>query len=142
MKPALTALLALLALAPAAARAQESHAAPQGAAQVDSAVSHAASRQSQGAPAEGAGHGGEDADIITPHITDSHHLEIPLDLSPTKHVVMLLLAATLCAVVLITAAVAHRRHTHQVGRPKGFAAGIEAPCVWCPAGVPRRRTVP
>jgi len=153
MKPALTALLALLALAPAAARAQESHAAPRGAADVDSAVSHAASRESQGAPAAGAGHGaegGEDADIITPHITDSHHLEIPsfrppfvtevelphwhpvtiggltLDLSPTKHVVMLLLAATLCAVVLITAAVAHRRHTHQVGRPKGFAAGIEA----------------
>jgi F-type H+-transporting ATPase subunit a len=29
-------------------------------------------------------------------------------------------------VVLITAARAHVRHTHQTGRPKGFAAGIEA----------------
>ena len=160
MKPALAALLALLAFAPPALEAQESHAAPPGAANVDSAVSAAASRESRGVPAEALAHGGaaaqhggeggDDADIITPHITDSHHLEIPtfrppfvkevelprwapihvggveLDLSPTKHVVMLLLAATLCALVLITAAVAHRRHTHMVGRPKGFAAGIEA----------------
>jgi F-type H+-transporting ATPase subunit a len=89
-------------------------------------------------------------DIIMPHITDSHDIEIPwfnaawsreielprwapvhigglaVDLSPTKHVVMLLLAATLCAVVLIGVAQAHRRHTHEVGRPKGFAAGMEA----------------
>jgi F-type H+-transporting ATPase subunit a len=160
MKPALAALIALLAFAPPALEAQESHAAPPGAANVDSAVSAAASRESRGATAEALAHGGaaaqhggeggDDADIITPHITDSHHLEIPtfrppfvkevelprwapihvggveLDLSPTKHVVMLLLAATLCALVLITAAVAHRRHTHMVGRPKGFAAGIEA----------------
>jgi len=160
MKPALAALIALLAFAPPALEAQESHAAPPGAANVDSAVSAAASRESRGVPAEALAHGGaaaqhggeggDDADIITPHITDSHHLEIPtfrppfvkevelprwapihvggveLDLSPTKHVVMLLLAATLCALVLITAAVAHRRHTHMVGRPKGFAAGIEA----------------
>jgi F-type H+-transporting ATPase subunit a len=160
MKPALAALIALLAFAPPALEAQESHATPPGAANVDSAVSAAASRESRGVPAEALAHGGaaaqhggeggDDADIITPHITDSHHLEIPtfrppfvkevelprwapihvggveLDLSPTKHVVMLLLAATLCALVLITAAVAHRRHTHMVGRPKGFAAGIEA----------------
>ena len=90
-------------------------------------------------------------DIITPHITDSHCLEVPsfprfweprevalprwapfhigkteIDMSPTKHVVMLLVAAFLCMVVLITAARAHVRHTHEVGRPKGFAAGIEA----------------
>ncbi|MBA3672383.1 MAG: F0F1 ATP synthase subunit A [Gemmatimonadaceae bacterium] len=89
-------------------------------------------------------------DIIMPHITDSHHLEIPwvnaewgreislprweplhiggtaVDMSPTKHVVMLLLAATLCALTLIVSAQAHRRHTHEVGRPKGFAAGMEA----------------
>ena len=160
MKPALAALIALLAFAPPALEAQESHAAPPGGANVDSAVSAAASRESRGVPAEALAHGGaaaqhggeggDEADIITPHITDSHHLEIPtfrppfvkevelprwapihvggveLDLSPTKHVVMLLLAATLCALVLITAAVAHRRHTHMVGRPKGFAAGIEA----------------
>jgi F-type H+-transporting ATPase subunit a len=92
----------------------------------------------------------QQVDIITPHITDAPHMEVPywappfykevhlphwapvqlggltLDLSPTKHVVMMLLAATLCALTLITAAAAHRRHTHAVGRPRGFAAGIEA----------------
>jgi F-type H+-transporting ATPase subunit a len=90
-------------------------------------------------------------DIITPHITDSHCLDVPgfprfweprevelprwkpvtigsasIDLSPTKHVVMLLVAALLCCFVLIGAARSHVRHTHEVGRPKGFAAGIEA----------------
>jgi F-type H+-transporting ATPase subunit a len=130
--------LALVAAAPSPAVAQE-HAAPAG--------EHGA------APAG-------PVDIITPHITDSYHLELPywkapfatelclgrhigehgcgplwdpihigpveLNLSPTKHVVMLLLAAFLCMAVLITAARAHKRHTHQIGRPKGFAAGIEA----------------
>ena len=91
------------------------------------------------------------SDIITPHITDSHCMEVPgfpkfwevhevelprwaplhiggveIDMSPTKHVVMLLLAAALCCILLIGAARAHKRHTHDVGRPKGFAAGIEA----------------
>ena len=92
-------------------------------------------------------------DIITPHITDSHAIEYPclsgtyailtceahlptgwivpigsyqLDLSPTKHVVMMLLASLIACVVLIGAAVAHRRHSHAAGHPKGFAAGIEA----------------
>jgi F-type H+-transporting ATPase subunit a len=87
-------------------------------------------------------------DIITPHITDSRHIELPywkppfvkevstwpwgdihvagLDITPTKHVWMLLLAAFLCATTLITAAVAHKRHSHATGVPKGFAAGIEA----------------
>jgi F-type H+-transporting ATPase subunit a len=102
----------------------------------------------------------ERVDIITPHITDSYHMEVPywappfykeiclgrhvgehqceplwepvriggleLQLSPTKHVVMLLVAATLCALVLIGTARAHVRHTHAIGRPKGFGAGIEA----------------
>jgi F-type H+-transporting ATPase subunit a len=102
------------------------------------------------------GHGATPAqavDIITPHITDARHIEYPclsstasfvtceaelphwtpiqlggltVDLSPTKHVVMLLLAATLACVVLIGAASAHRRHSHAAGHPKGFAAGIEA----------------
>jgi F-type H+-transporting ATPase subunit a len=89
-------------------------------------------------------------DIITPHITDSHELELPywkapyhyevhlprwrpvhigpftVDLSPTKHVVMLLFAAFLCLATLLTAAAAHKRHSHQTGAPKGFAAGIES----------------
>jgi F-type H+-transporting ATPase subunit a len=92
----------------------------------------------------------ESEDFITPHIANSRYLELPywrapfhykvylprwepihlgpitLDLSPTKHVVFLLLAAFLSSVVLITAAVAHRKHTHRAGAPKGFAAGIEA----------------
>ena len=51
---------------------------------------------------------------------------LELQLSPTKHVLMLILAATLSAIILIGTARAHVRHTHQVGRPKGFAAGLEA----------------
>jgi F-type H+-transporting ATPase subunit a len=145
--------LALLSAAAggATAGAQEDHSA------TAAAQSHAVAADSgvQGiAPAEhGAEHGPAAAavDIITPHITDSHHMEVPclnyalmcevhlpewapvhipgigaVDLSPTKHVVMLLIAALLCCGVLITAAAAHTRHTHAVGRPKGFAAGIEA----------------
>jgi F-type H+-transporting ATPase subunit a len=131
LSPVALTLAALLAAAPAPA-AQE---APQ-----------AAAPAAQGAAAA------EKVDLITPHITDGHHLEYPcfshglhlacslelprwepihlgplvVDLSPTKHVVMLLVAALLAAATLITAAVAHRRHHHAVGRPKGFAAGIEA----------------
>ena len=44
---------------------------------------------------------------------------LELQLSPTKHVVMLLLAATLASLILIGTARAHTRHTHAVGRPKG-----------------------
>ena len=89
-------------------------------------------------------------DMITPHITDSHHLELPywkapfavecqlprwapvhvfgaaIDLSPTKHVVMLLFAALLIAVIFVTAARAHVRDTAGTGHPRGWAAGIEA----------------
>jgi F-type H+-transporting ATPase subunit a len=90
------------------------------------------------------------ADIIMPHLTDSKHLEFPcikswgewacgitlptwnvhigsrtVDLGPTKHVVFLFLAAVIVAVMLVLTARAHVRHTHAVGRPHGFAAGIE-----------------
>jgi F-type H+-transporting ATPase subunit a len=92
----------------------------------------------------------ERTDIITPHITDSHHLEYPcfkpgfacelelpqwapihlgpltLDLSPTKHVVMLWVAAILCMLTLIIAARSHRRQHATGGASKGFANGIEA----------------
>lgn len=87
----------------------------------------------------------EPVDIITPHIADSHHLELPflgevelprwepvkvggltVDLSPTKHVVMLCVAAILCMLVLIPTAMSHERHTEKSGAPKGFAAGMEA----------------
>ena len=89
-------------------------------------------------------------DIITPHITDSHHLEYPcfepgfachvelphwapihigpltLDISPTKHVVMLFIAATLCLITLLLAARAHKRQHATGTHSKGFANGIEA----------------
>ena len=92
----------------------------------------------------------DNQDIITPHITDSHHLELPcfgegfvcpvelphwnpihiggltLDLSPTKHVVMLFIAAALCLITLLLAARAHKRQHAASGKPKGFANGIEA----------------
>ena len=91
------------------------------------------------------------ADIIMPHITDSKHIELPcvkgwsewaceltlptwnvhigsrvIDFGPTKHVVFMALAAALVALMLILTARAHVRHTHAIGRPKGFAAGLEA----------------
>jgi F-type H+-transporting ATPase subunit a len=89
-------------------------------------------------------------DIVTPHITDAHFLEYPcfkpgfaceldlprwapihigrfaIDISPTKHVVMLLVAAILCLVTLVGAARAHKRQQATIGRSKGFANGIEA----------------
>ena len=117
-------LLLSLVLSAAPVAAQETHAAPVAAA----------------AP----------VDIITPHITDAHEIELPywkapfykayelprwepvhvgrvaIDLSPTKHVVMMMIAALLLCAVMILTAGAHRRHTHATGHPKGFAAGIEA----------------
>ncbi len=111
---------------------------------------HGAAAGNSGHGAAAGGHGASGGDIIMPHITDSHHLEVPwpsshlakevelprwapvhvggltLDLSPTKHVVMMLIASVLCAATLLTAASAHKRHSHAVGRPRGFASGIEA----------------
>ena len=88
-------------------------------------------------------------DIILPHISDSDELDIPwpttgwfkvvhlphwapihiggleIDISPTKHVVMMLLAAVLCIVILTTAARAHVRNTAEGKAPKGLAGFIE-----------------
>jgi F-type H+-transporting ATPase subunit a len=116
-----------------------------------------AQEQHQAPPNAGAS---ANVDIITPHITDSYHLEIPyfkppfakevcigrhigehgcgplwdpihigsfaVNLSPTKHIVMLLLGAVIISVLLIGAARAHVRHTNSIGRPKGPATAIEA----------------
>jgi F-type H+-transporting ATPase subunit a len=148
----LGALLVSLSLLAAPSHAQE---APAGApaASVQAAGEHAAavtSAESRGVAPEGAAR--SDADIITPHITDSHFVDYPcfsmahglvcekelprwapiqvgslaIDMSPTKHVVFMLLAATVCLIVLLTGTAAHKRHSHAVGRPKGFASGIEA----------------
>jgi F-type H+-transporting ATPase subunit a len=91
------------------------------------------------------------ADIIIPHITDSKVVELPcvkgyaewacewrlpawnvtignrtIDLGPTKHTIFLLLAALGTGLVVILAARAHVRSTKAIGRPRGFAAGLEA----------------
>jgi F-type H+-transporting ATPase subunit a len=92
-------------------------------------------------------------DIITPHITDSHEIEVPwptwptmhkaielprwepfmlpgtsivVDMSPTKHVVWMLIAALTVALLLIFAANAQGRQTRSAGHAQGFAGGIEA----------------
>jgi F-type H+-transporting ATPase subunit a len=51
---------------------------------------------------------------------------LEVNLSPTKHVVMLLVAALISTLLLVGAARAQARHTRSAGHPKGFAAGIEA----------------
>jgi F-type H+-transporting ATPase subunit a len=84
-------------------------------------------------------------DIITPHITDSHEVELPgghewrlprwapihvgaltIDLSPTKHVVFLILAALLCIGIMIPAAMSNERQTAHKGHAHGFAGAIES----------------
>ncbi|HEU4563545.1 MAG TPA: F0F1 ATP synthase subunit A [Gemmatimonadaceae bacterium] len=122
----------------------------------DSMAAAVGAQESQGvqpeahAEAPAGAKGADKPDYITPHITDSRELEFPclkpgfachvelprwepirignvaIDLSPTKHVVFLGLAALLSTVVLVGAAAAHKRHSHETGHPKGFAAGIEA----------------
>jgi F-type H+-transporting ATPase subunit a len=114
------------------------------------AVEHAPAASANAAAAAEHGSGGGSADIIMPHITDSHHIELPcfnrewgcavalptwppihiggltVDLSPTKHVVMLLVAALLCVIVLISAARAHGRHHAKSGYARGFSGGMES----------------
>ncbi len=91
-------------------------------------------------------------DFITPHISDGSKIDVPsfsmaenftreielpkwapihigpvtLDLSPTKHVVMILIAAILCMGTLMTAARSQARMALTGKPPKGFANGIEA----------------
>src|SRR5690348_1039829 len=91
------------------------------------------------------------ADIIMPHITDSKRIELPcikgvqewacewtlptwnvtvggytIDIGPTKHVVFMILAAILVGLFVVLAARSHARSTAEIGRPRGFAAGLEA----------------
>jgi F-type H+-transporting ATPase subunit a len=91
-------------------------------------------------------------DFVTPHISDGSKLDLPsfsmaenftrevqlpkwaplhigpitLDLSPTKHVVMILIAAVLCMATLMTAAASQARSAATGKPPKGFANAIEA----------------
>ena len=92
----------------------------------------------------------EQADYITPHISDSYSIDYPClkggwvceyrlphwdpvniggylaDFSPTRHLVMLLVASTLCVITLLLAARAHRQRAIEGKAPKGFANGVEA----------------
>ncbi len=89
-------------------------------------------------------------DFITPHITDAHTLDYPcfrsglvceyelprwnpihigrfaLDISPTRHVVMLWIAAALCVITTLLALRAHNRRTRERRAPGGFGNGLEA----------------
>ena len=112
----------------------------------------AAAHEPQGvAPASGA-HEAAPVDIITPHITDAHFIEVPsfsfahgfareielprwapvhigpvaIDLSPTKHVVMLLIVAFLVCAVLIIAARGQAKQAASGQPPRGLANAIEA----------------
>ena len=68
----------------------------------------------------------EPREVALPQWAPIHVGGLTIDLSPTKHVVMMLIASALACLVLIGAARAHKRHSHAAGHPKGFAAGIEA----------------
>jgi F-type H+-transporting ATPase subunit a len=89
-------------------------------------------------------------DFITPHITDSHTLDYPcfhsgfvceyelphwapihigrfaIDISPTRHVVMLWIAAILCIATMLLALRAHNRKTREGKAPSGLGNGLEA----------------
>jgi F-type H+-transporting ATPase subunit a len=89
-------------------------------------------------------------DFITPHITDSHTLDYPclhtgfvceyelprwspihiggltVDISPTRLVVMLWIAATLCILTTLLALRAHNRRTREGRAPSGIGNGLEA----------------
>ncbi|HEY0528900.1 MAG TPA: F0F1 ATP synthase subunit A [Gemmatimonadaceae bacterium] len=89
-------------------------------------------------------------DFITPHITDSHTLDYPcfrtgyvceyelphwdpihigrfaLDISPTRHVVMLWVAAALCIITTLLALRAHNKRTSTGKAPSGVGNGLEA----------------
>jgi F-type H+-transporting ATPase subunit a len=91
-------------------------------------------------------------DFITPHISDGSKIDVPsfslkdnltreidlpkwapihigsltIDMSPTKHVVMIMIAGLLCMLTLVTASAAQARMAATGKPPKGFANAIEA----------------
>jgi len=87
------------------------------------------------------------AALIMEHITDSKHVEYPCfksraewacemelptwkiggtDFGPTKHVVWLFVAAAVTGLMLVITGNKHVKQTKEKGRPRGFAAGLEA----------------
>lgn len=108
-------------------------------------IATALPQEGHGAPAHGAEGGAPDlGSTLMHHIVDAPEIEGPLgmawhlpeweplhlgplavNLSPTKHVVFLLLAAVICGVVfLLVGRTARRRGVHEA--PSGFANAIEA----------------
>lgn len=146
-------LIAALALSASSLLAQE-HGTP-ARPDADSLISAKVTEEIQGQAPEpthaAESEASQNVDIITPHISDSHHMECPaswkiwqarecslprwepihiggltLDLSPSKHVVMLWIAALLTFVTLWLAGRGARRY-QQAGRaPKGFPNAFEA----------------
>jgi F-type H+-transporting ATPase subunit a len=62
--------------------------------------------------------------------TDSHGQPRYLDLSPTKHLVYMLLAATLVTLALVLSARSNVRAQARGQLPKGFAGAVEAMVLW------------
>ena len=149
----LLAPLAAVLLAVAPLRAQETHAAPQTTAVADSAApdtAHAAPAAEGDHAAPAGEHEAGPVDIITPHITNSDHIELPywkfpffkeyalphwapihvgpleIDLSPSKHVVFLWIGAALLFVVMFSVGRAHKKAARRNDPPKGFANAIES----------------
>ncbi len=146
------ALAALVVTAPLSAQEHQATT-PAAAAAPAGAPADSMAGMQHATPGAQAGAGESKVDLITPHITDSKHLEIPsfnaahgfareitlpsgwftfhigsmeFDLSPTKHVVMLWIVAVLLIIVLVGAARSHQRCAALGLPPKGMAGAIEA----------------
>jgi F-type H+-transporting ATPase subunit a len=65
-------------------------------------------------------------EVELPHWKPLHIGRFALDISPTRHVVMLWIAAALCIVMTLLALRAHNRRTREGRAPSGFGNGLEA----------------
>jgi F-type H+-transporting ATPase subunit a len=147
------AFAAFVAVAPLAAQEQKPAAAPTSAAAAAEPATAVPHEAVQGAGAAEQATSTAKVDIITPHITDAKHIEVPslnaahgfareielpggwpvfhigsfvVDTSPTKLTVMLWVVAALLTVLLVGAARSHQRRAAAGLPPKGLAGAIEA----------------
>jgi len=65
-------------------------------------------------------------EVELPHWQPIHIGSFALDISPTRHVVMLWIAAALCIVMTLLALRAHNRRTREGKAPSGVGNGLEA----------------
>ena len=65
-------------------------------------------------------------EIELPHWKPIHIGSLALDISPTRHVVMLWIAAALCIMMTLLALRAHNRRTREGKAPSGVGNGLEA----------------